>query len=128
MLDHILQKQIDNTYRGGGDMTITPEQRTYARLAGIMFLLNYVLQPRNARLPPRSCTRAMSRFACSSTPMRTSLVGGRSFSRADAARRAGGEPGDDRHVGRGSGASPRRRSALRCHVEKVHLSKDDATA
>ena len=25
-------------------MDITPEQRTYARLAGIMFLLNYVLQ------------------------------------------------------------------------------------
>ena len=25
-------------------MTITPEQRRYARLAGIMFLLNYVLQ------------------------------------------------------------------------------------
>jgi len=25
-------------------MTITPEQRTYARLAGILFLLNYVLQ------------------------------------------------------------------------------------
>ena len=25
-------------------MTVTPEQRTYARLAGITFLLNYVLQ------------------------------------------------------------------------------------
>ena len=25
-------------------MTVTPEQRTYARLAGILFLMNYVLQ------------------------------------------------------------------------------------
>lgn len=25
-------------------MTITPEQRTYARLAGVLFLANYILQ------------------------------------------------------------------------------------
>ena len=29
---------------GGGDMTITPEQRTYARLAGIMILAHVVLE------------------------------------------------------------------------------------
>lgn len=35
---------VFSTYCGGRGMTITPEQRTYARLAGIMFLLNYVVQ------------------------------------------------------------------------------------
>src|SRR5882672_7137486 len=29
---------------GGGNVDVTPEQRTYARLAGIMYLLNYGLQ------------------------------------------------------------------------------------
>src|SRR5207249_2117013 len=40
----VFAKQIDNAYRGGENMSITPEQRTYARLAGILFLAKLVLE------------------------------------------------------------------------------------
>jgi hypothetical protein len=41
-------------------MTITPEQRAYARLAGIMYLANYVLQDLGDRVTMR---RGPERFA-----------------------------------------------------------------